>query len=87
MEIADILVMNKMDMPSANISLAALEAYARLLDEPPTVVPVSAIERRNIDVLLSKSISAMRKSKKQRSSKKYVKSETKLVPLMDDANA
>lgn len=54
MEIADILVMNKMDMPSANISLAALEAYARLLDEPPTVVPVSAIERRNIDVLLSK---------------------------------
>lgn len=53
MEIADILVMNKMDMPSANVSLAALEAYARLLDEPPRVVPVSAIERRNIDVLLS----------------------------------
>ncbi|WP_018963210.1 ArgK/MeaB family GTPase [Coprothermobacter platensis] len=52
MEIADVLVMNKMDMPNANISLAALEAYSRLLDQPPTVVPVSVIARQNIDLLL-----------------------------------
>jgi LAO/AO transport system kinase len=52
MEIADILVMNKMDMPNANISLGALEAYASLLDVPPRVIPVSAINKMNIDLLL-----------------------------------
>jgi len=78
MEIADILVMNKMDMPSANISLAALEAYARLLDEPPTVCPSQLLNDAILMFFFLKSISAMRKSKIRRSSKKYVKSETKL---------
>jgi len=78
MEIADILVMNKMDMPSANISLAALEAYARLLDEHQQWCPSQLLNDAILMFFFLKSISAMRKSKKPRSSKKYVKSETKL---------
>ncbi|NPV88799.1 methylmalonyl Co-A mutase-associated GTPase MeaB [Coprothermobacteraceae bacterium] len=48
MELADVFVMNKMDMPNANISLAALEAYARLLDEPPPIIPTSALLKENV---------------------------------------
>jgi len=78
MEIADILVMNKWICPVPILAWRLLKLMLGYLMNHQQWCPSQLLNDAILMFFFLKSISAMRKSKIRRSSKKYVKSETKL---------